>query len=76
MFFSFNSTFRFAILRCFNPTETFHFASAMFVYIRVPPNNPIYEQAPSLHGFHWLSLFSEVSYSTINLVLVYCLLMN
>ena len=34
--FSFNSTFRFAILRCFNPAETFHFASALFVYIRVP----------------------------------------
>ena len=57
MFFSFNSTFRFAILRCFNPAETFHFASVMFVHIRVPPNNPIYEQAPSLGstGYHYLS---------------------
>ena len=47
-FFSFNSTFRFAILSCFNPAETFHFAFRMFVYIRVPPNNPINMRAPSL----------------------------
>ena len=35
--------------------------STMFVYIRVPPNNPINARAPSLGPR--LSLFSEVSYS-------------
>ena len=34
--------------------------SAMFVYIHVPPNNPINARAPSLSPR--LSLFSEVSY--------------
>ena len=58
--FFFNSTVRFAILSCFNPAETFHFAFRMFVFIRVPPNNPINGRAPSLGPR--LLLFSEVSY--------------
>ena len=37
--------------------------SAMFVYIRVPPNNPINARAPSFGPR--LSLFSEVSYSKV-----------
>ena len=35
----------------------------MFVYIRVPPNNPINARAPSFGPR--LSLFSEVSYSKV-----------
>ena len=64
---SFNSTFRFAILSCFNPAETFHFASAMFVYIHLPPNIPINARLPSLGPR--LSLFSEESYGGIALFL-------
>ena len=63
VFFSFNSTFRFAILSCFNPLKhstSLSALSAMFVYIRVPTNNPINARAPSLGPR--LSLFSEVSY--------------
>ena len=60
---SVNSTFRFAILSCFNPAGTFHFASAMFVYIHVPPNIPINAHPPSLGPR--LSLFSEESYGGI-----------
>ena len=60
VFVSFNSTFHFAILSCFNPAETFISSSATFVYIRVPPNNPINARALSLGPR--LSLFSEVSY--------------
>ena len=50
-------TGRFEILSCFNPASL----SAMFVYIRVPPNSPINARAPSLGPR--LSLFSEGSYS-------------
>ena len=65
--FSFNSIFLFAILSCFNPNETFHLAfyhvcSAMFVYIRIPPNNPIIMCMPGLDPS--LSLLSEVSHSS------------
>ena len=60
---SFNSTFRFAILSCFNPAETFHFASSMFVYIHLPPNIPINARLPSLGPR--LLLFSEESYGGI-----------
>ena len=64
-FFSFNSTFRFAILNCFIPAEAFYLAFRhASVYIRVPlphpANNPINPRAPSLGPR--LSLFSEVSY--------------
>ena len=51
----------------FNPAETFHSTyplTAMFVYIRVPPNNSINARVPSLGPS--LSLFSEVSYVTIS----------
>ena len=54
-FFSFISPFRFAILSCLNSAFR-----SMFVYIQVPPNNPINARAPSLGPR--LSLFSEVSY--------------
>ena len=58
-FFSFNSTFRFPILSCFNLTETFHFAFR-HVFICVPPNHPI--NAWVLSWGPRLSLFSEGSY--------------
>ena len=62
MFFSVNSTSRFAILSCFNPAETFHFSVRLFVYIRSPPppNNLINARAPNLDPR--LSLFFEVRY--------------
>ena len=40
----------------------------MFVYIRVPPNNPINARAPSLDPR--LSLISEVSYKVSILVVL------
>ena len=58
--FSFNSTFRFANLSCLTPPKHSISLLAMFVYIRVPPNNPRNAPAPSLDPR--LSLFSEVSY--------------
>ena len=61
IFFSFNSTFHFAILSCFIPAETFRLASAMPVFTSSSPlNNPINLRAPS--SGPRLSLFSEVSY--------------
>ena len=60
---SFNSTFCFAILSCFNPAETFLFTFryvCLFVYIRVPQNDPINVRVPSLGPR--LSFFPEVSY--------------
>ena len=48
MVFSFNSTFRFAILNCFNPAETFHCTFLIpYVCLHLHPPN---------------SLISEVSY--------------
>ena len=70
MFFSFNSTFRFAILSCLTPPKHSISLPAIFVYIRVPPNNPINARAPSLDPR--LSLFSEVSYKvSIFVVLIF-----
>ena len=47
--FSFNSTFCFAILRCFKPVETFHFALRhVCLHSHVPPNNPLNARAITL----------------------------
>ena len=59
-FFSVNSTFRFAIFSCLTGLKHSTSLSAMFVYIRKPPNNPINACAPRLSPR--LSLFYEVSY--------------
>ena len=59
-FFSVNSTFRFAIFSCLTELKHSTSLSAMFVYIRKPPNNPINACAPRLSPR--LSLFYEVSY--------------
>ena len=68
--FSFNSTFRFAILSCSTPPKHSISLLAIFVYIRVLPNNPINARAPSLDPR--LSLFSEVSYRmSIFVVLIF-----
>ena len=59
--FSFNSTFRFAILSCFIPLR---FAPCLFTFASPPPpNNPINARAPSLGPR--LSLFSEVSHAVL-----------
>ena len=59
-FFSFNSTFRFAILSCFIPAETFHLAfRQVCLHFRSPQVMP-YMRALSLGPRP--SLFSEVSY--------------
>ena len=50
-------------LAIFTPLKHSTSLSAMFVYIRVPPNNPINARVSSL-GLR-LSLFSEVSYVNI-----------
>ena len=67
--FSFNSTFRFAILSCFIPAETFHFAFRHVCLHLRSPNNPINVRAPSLEPR--LLLFSEVSYKQ-NLRILAC----
>ena len=59
-FFSVNSTFRFAIFSCLTGLKHSTSLSAMFVYIRKPPNNPINACAP--RSSPRLSLFYEVSY--------------
>ena len=59
-FFFFNSTFPFAILSCFNPAGTFHFAFRHVCSHSRPPNNPTNARAPSFGSR--LSLFPEVSY--------------
>ena len=66
MFFSFNSTFRFAILSCLTPPKHSISLLAVFVYIRVPPNNPINARAPSWDP----RLISEVSYKVSILVVL------
>ena len=52
--------FQFHLPLCYFELKHFSSLSAMFVYIRVPANNPINAHAPSLGPR--LSLFSEVSY--------------
>ena len=54
------SVSHFAILSCFNPAETFHFAFRHVCLRSRPSNNPINARAPRLGPR--LSLFSEVSY--------------
>ena len=63
-FFFFYSTFRFAILSCFIPAETFHLGFRHVCLPRVPPSYPINERAPSLGSR--LSLFSKVSYERVD----------
>ena len=63
-FFSFNSTFRFAILSCFNPAETFHLGFRHVCLHSLPPsppNNPINARAVWVPGYD----FFEVSYFTL-----------
>ena len=52
--------FQFHLPLCYFELKHFSSLSAMFVYIRVPANNPINAHAPSLGPR--LSLFSDVSY--------------
>ena len=64
VFFSFNSTFRFAILSCFNPAETFHLGFRHVCLHSLPPsppNNPINARAVWVPGYD----FFEVSYFTL-----------
>ena len=56
MFFSFNSTLRFAILSCFNPAETFDFASR-HICLHSRPRKESHKCARALFGSQGITLF-------------------